>query len=93
MNTTCLNRFELSRCFDFRLGIAVLTIFSLGVEARAQDSKKPQKPEFQYQLGDIRVSIPSADEPRVKAFGSESLKAAAKYLEVGALSYHRTLHD
>ena len=89
MNTICLGRFGLSRCFGFRLGIAVLTIFSLDVEARAQDPKKPQKPEFQYQLGDIRVSIPSADEPRVKAFGSESLKAAAKYLEVGAVSWVR----
>ena len=62
MNTICLGRLGLSRCFCFRLSMAVLTIFSLDVEARAQ--------EFQYQLGDIRVSIPSADEPRVKAFGS-----------------------
>jgi len=50
----------------------------------------PAKPEWQYQLDDVRVSIPSADEPRVKTFGPESLRAAAKYLEVGALSWVRS---
>ena len=48
-----------------------------------------QKPEFQYKLGDIQVSIPTADEPRVKEFGPESIKAAGKYLETGALSWVR----
>ena len=57
--------------------------------AFAQHFRTPPKPEFQYQSGDIRVSIPSADEPRVKTFGPESLKAAAKYLEAGALSWVR----
>ncbi|MEZ6136381.1 MAG: hypothetical protein R3C53_15910 [Pirellulaceae bacterium] len=63
-----------------------MAIFSLAVVARGQQS---QKPAFQYQLDDVRISIPSADEPRVKAFGAESLKAAAKYLEVGAVSWVR----
>jgi hypothetical protein len=36
---------------------------------------------YQYELGDKRVSIPTADEPRVEAFGTESLKVAAEYLE------------
>lgn len=49
----------------------------------------PGKPAFQYELGDVRFSIPTADEPRVKAFGPESLQAAAKYLEVGAASWLR----
>jgi squalene-hopene/tetraprenyl-beta-curcumene cyclase len=48
-----------------------------------------EKPPFQYELDDAQYSIPSADEPRVAEFGSESLKAAAKYLEVGAVSWAR----
>jgi squalene-hopene/tetraprenyl-beta-curcumene cyclase len=48
-----------------------------------------EKPPFQYELDDTRYSIPSADEPRVTEFGNESLKAAAKYLEVGAVSWAR----
>lgn len=47
------------------------------------------KPAFQYQSGDIRVSVPTADEPHVKRFGPESLKLAAKYLEDGAVSWVR----
>jgi squalene-hopene/tetraprenyl-beta-curcumene cyclase len=58
--------------------------------AFAAEAPKPKpKPEFQYQSGDIRVSIPSADETRVAKFGPESVKAAAKYLEDGALSWVR----
>lgn len=35
------------------------------------------------------MSIPTADEPRVKQFGPESLKLAVKYLEDGAVSWVR----
>lgn len=69
-----------SICFGV---VTCASIFMADV-ARGQS---PQKPAFQYQLNDIRVSIPSADEPRVKVFGSDSLKAAAKYLETGAVSW------
>jgi squalene-hopene/tetraprenyl-beta-curcumene cyclase len=48
-----------------------------------------QKPEFQYKVGETQISIPTADEPRVKEFGPESIKAAGKYLETGALSWVR----
>ncbi|MEQ1850703.1 MAG: hypothetical protein ABMA01_03825 [Chthoniobacteraceae bacterium] len=65
---------------------AILASISLAAFAHAAD--KP-KPKFQYESGDIRVSLPSADEPRVKSFGPESLRAAAKYLEDGALSWVR----
>lgn len=47
------------------------------------------KPPFQYELDGAQYSVPSADEPRVAEFGTESLKAAAKYLEVGAVSWAR----
>lgn len=55
----------------------------------AETPKPKRKLEFQYESGDIRVSIPSADEARVTKFGPESVKAAAKYLEEGALSWVR----
>jgi squalene-hopene/tetraprenyl-beta-curcumene cyclase len=56
----------------------------------AADAPKPKpKPAFQYESGDIHVSIPSADEPRVAQFGPESIQAAARYLEDGALSWVR----
>lgn len=48
-----------------------------------------RKPEFQYELGETKISIPSADEPRVKQFGAESLKKAGAYLETGAVSWSR----
>jgi squalene-hopene/tetraprenyl-beta-curcumene cyclase len=79
-------RLGASPCLRFFLGLAALATFSLAGLAHGQD---PQKPAFQYQLDDVRVGIPSADEPRVKEFGAESLKAAAKYLEVGAVSWVR----
>lgn len=47
------------------------------------------KPDFQYQSGDIRVPVPSADEPRVSAFNAASIRTASKYLEDGALSWVR----
>jgi squalene-hopene/tetraprenyl-beta-curcumene cyclase len=46
-------------------------------------------PQFQYESGDIRVSLPSAEEPRVAGFGPQSIAAAVKYLEDGALSWVR----
>jgi squalene-hopene/tetraprenyl-beta-curcumene cyclase len=46
-------------------------------------------PPFQYELDGVQYNIPSADEPRVSEFGAESLTAAAKYLEVGAVSWAR----
>ena len=55
----------------------------------ALSSGQTQKPAFQYELGDTRISIPSADEPRVQVFGPESIKLAAKYLETGAVSWAR----
>lgn len=47
------------------------------------------KPAFQYQTEGIQISIPSADEPRVQEFGIASVKAAAQYLNDGAVSWVR----
>jgi len=85
MNATIVGLCSVSRGSRLRLAVAAWAILSLSTFAHAQTPK----PAFQYESGDIRVSIPSADEPRVRTFGSESLRAAAKYLEAGALSWVR----
>ncbi|MBL9136493.1 MAG: hypothetical protein JNK85_11520 [Verrucomicrobiales bacterium] len=69
-----------------RTSVAALATLVMVAPGNAQDQAKPA---FQYQSGDIRVSVPSAAEPRVKRFGPESLRLAAKYLEDGALSWVR----
>ncbi len=63
-----------------------LATFFLAATVHGQGSLKPA---FQYELGDIRISIPSAEEPRMKEFGPQSIQAAAKYLETGAVSWAR----
>lgn len=70
-----------------RMKSARLILFAAAA-AFAADTPKP-KPAFQYESGDIRVSVPSADEPRVAAFGPNTIKAAAKYLEDGAICWAR----
>jgi squalene-hopene/tetraprenyl-beta-curcumene cyclase len=67
-------------------GIAIFAILTQSPGAIGQAGNKPA---FQYESGEIRVSLPSEDEPRMAAFGPNSLKAAAKYLEDGALSWVR----
>ncbi len=51
--------------------------------AVAQATKKP-KPLFQYKSGDIEVPAATADEPKVKTFGTATLLAARKYLDDGS---------
>ncbi len=69
------------------LVLAVTTAtLALNADAYGQYSRKPA---VQYQLDEVRVSIPSPNEPRVETFGPKSVLAAARYLEVGALSWVR----
>jgi squalene-hopene/tetraprenyl-beta-curcumene cyclase len=44
----------------------------------------PKKPAFQYKSEGIEVPAATADEPKVAAYGPETVKAAAKYLDDGA---------
>src|SRR5437016_14206152 len=44
----------------------------------------PKKPAFQYKSEGIEVPAATADEPKVKTFGLQTVKAAAKYLDDGA---------
>lgn len=61
---------------------AVVSVLALAVKGLAQ-------PKFQYESEGISVSIPTSDEPKVEQFGTQSVLAAAKYLEAGALSWAR----
>jgi squalene-hopene/tetraprenyl-beta-curcumene cyclase len=46
-------------------------------------------PKFQYKTEGIEIPRPTAEVPRVAAFGPESVKAAALYIEQGALTWVR----
>lgn len=67
--------------------LAVLLIPSV-LFAATSPAPKP-KLAFQYESGDIKVSLPTADERRVTHFGAESIKAAVKYLNDGSTSWVR----
>src|SRR5262245_40391230 len=59
-----------------------LMSLATGTALRADPAKK--KPAFQYKSKGIEVPAATADEPKVKAFGRETVQAAAKYLDDGA---------
>ena len=63
--------------------LALVTFTVVAAFAAHADETKP-KPEFQYQSEGIEVPAATADEPRVKAFGRDTIAAAAKYLDDGA---------
>jgi squalene-hopene/tetraprenyl-beta-curcumene cyclase len=52
------------------------------------DAPRP-KPTFQYRTEGIEISIPTADEPKVKVFNADTIRAAAKYLDDGAVCWVR----
>jgi squalene-hopene/tetraprenyl-beta-curcumene cyclase len=54
----------------------------------AVPAAKP-KPQFQYQSGDISVPAATADEPKVTAFGPDTIRAARQYLDDGAHAWVR----
>lgn len=51
--------------------------------ARPKVAEKP-KPKFQYQSAGIEIPAATADEPKVAAFGPETILAARQYLDDGA---------
>lgn len=56
----------------------------------AAETPKPKpKPEFQYKTEGIAISIPTAGEPKVAAFNADTIKAASKHLDDGAVSWVR----
>jgi squalene-hopene/tetraprenyl-beta-curcumene cyclase len=63
------------------------SIFHCQLFAASEGGANKPKPSFQYEAEGIAISIPSAEEPRVAAFGADSIAGAAKYLEDGAISW------
>ena len=75
--------------FDCRMKSALAVLFVPSLLVAATPPAPKPKPAFQYESGDIRVSLPTPEEPRVEAFGVESVRAARRYLEAGATSWVR----
>jgi squalene-hopene/tetraprenyl-beta-curcumene cyclase len=65
---------------------AILSLLAAHVARGAETPAAESKPwaKFQYKSEGIEVPAATADEPRVKAFGPDTVKAAAKYLDDGA---------
>lgn len=73
------------------LRIAILPFLacsSLLTAAEYEKAAKP-KPEFQYKTDGISIPAARADEPKVKAFNASTVKAAATYLDNGAICWVR----
>lgn len=67
--------------------VAATLWVALSLTAFAQD--KNSRLKYQYESGEIRIPIPTADEPKLANFDEESIRAAAKYMDDGALSWTR----
>jgi squalene-hopene/tetraprenyl-beta-curcumene cyclase len=61
---------------SYLLAALLVTGFAWGADVK--------KPAFQYKSEGIEVPAATADEPKVKAYGADTVKAAAKYLDDGA---------
>ena len=55
----------------------------------AGETKATAEPKFQYKSAGIEVPAATADEPKVKAFGVDSIRLARKYLDDGARHWVR----
>jgi squalene-hopene/tetraprenyl-beta-curcumene cyclase len=73
----------------FVLGLRTVVALVMLCPSQCLLAQPGRKLEYQYDSGEIRVILPTEDEPSVTAFGPASLNAAAKYLEDGALSWVR----
>lgn len=65
--------------------IIIFTTLGLSLSTGAAEP-----PVWQYDAGDIKIARPTAEEPRVARFDAESIQAALKYLDDGALAWTRT---
>ena len=57
--------------------------------AYEKPAEKKPKPLFQYQSDGIEIAAATASEPKVKAFGPDTIRAAQKYLDDGAVCWVR----
>jgi squalene-hopene/tetraprenyl-beta-curcumene cyclase len=72
-----------------RMKLATLVLLLAASASAADEPKAKPKPAFQYQTDGIAISIPSETEPKVEHFGVDSIQAAAKYLNDGAVCWVR----
>lgn len=49
-----------------------------------------EPPKWQYDAGEIKIAMPTADEPKIAVFGEASIRAALKYLDEGSLAWTRS---
>lgn len=49
-----------------------------------------EPPKWQYDAGEIKIAMPTADEPKVAVFGEASIRAALNYLDEGSLAWTRS---
>lgn len=49
-----------------------------------------EPPKWQYDAGEIKITMPTADELKVAVFGEASIRAALKYLDEGSLAWTRS---
>jgi squalene-hopene/tetraprenyl-beta-curcumene cyclase len=70
---------------DLRPFFAALLVFPAHFLI-AVEAPKP-KPLFQYKSDGIEIPAATADEPKVKAFNADTIRAAAKYLDDGARAW------
>lgn len=76
------------------LSIACSTCFTLvfAFAVDAADVVTPstkKKPAWQYESGEIQISIPTEDEARVMSFDAENVKKVLRYLDDGAVAWLR----
>ena len=69
--------------------LATLVLLLAASASAADEPKAKPKPAFQYQTDGITISIPSETEPKVAHFGVDSIQAAARYLNDGAVCWVR----
>src|SRR3954468_21913897 len=82
-STSGVSGHAMKSLFRFALSVAFLAI-----NANAAETLKP-KPQFQYKSDGIEIPIPTADEPKVATFNADTIRAAAKYMDDGAICWVR----
>ena len=69
--------------------IRCMTLILLTTHCAVGADPAKLNPKFQYETQGIEVSLATADEPKVTAFNAGTIKAAAKYLDDGAICWVR----
>ena len=67
----------------------LLVLFTFSTAFAADPPEADSKTRFQYKSEGIGISIPTADEPKVAVFNADTINAALKYLDDGAVCWVR----